>query len=116
MAKIEPDKPHGFHNIGMSYTLQGDIDKAKFYYEMALNVDSNFPESNHNLSFIHLRNGNFKEGWEKYEYRLICNTNLKNQLPIFQNGILIIIIVIYLYGLSKVLVTTYSFQACLKNY
>ena len=77
MAKIEPDKPHGFHNIGMSYTLQGNIDKAKFYYEKALDIDSNFPESNHNLSFIHLRNGNFKEGWEKYEYRLICDPNLK---------------------------------------
>ena len=77
LAKIEPDKPHGFHNIGMSYTLQGDMDKAKFYYEMALNVDNNFPESNHNLSFIHLRNGNFKEGWEKYEYRLICDPNIK---------------------------------------
>ena len=32
-GKIEPDKPHGFHNIGMIYTLQGDMDKAKFYYE-----------------------------------------------------------------------------------
>ena len=47
-----------------------DYDKAINSFNAAINIDNNFYQSQHNLSFVLLLTNSFKLGWKKYEYRL----------------------------------------------
>ena len=61
------------YNMAVSLTALGKFEEAKQAYEMSLRLNPNHNHSNYNLGLIYLRNGQFKEGWDKYEWRFSTN-------------------------------------------
>ena len=78
---IEFDSSHkySFDNLGKAYMELADYDKAINSFNAAINIDNNFYQSQHNLSFVLLLTNSFKLGWKKYEYRLKKNSYLSNK-------------------------------------
>ncbi|MFN7097453.1 MAG: glycosyltransferase family 9 protein, partial [Gammaproteobacteria bacterium] len=45
------------------------LEKAIFYYRLAISYKPNYPSAHWNLSLALLSDGNFSEGWSEYEWR-----------------------------------------------
>ena len=69
ILKIDDSFAEAYFNIAVCYEGLYEFEKAIEYHRKSLQVNPELPEANFNLSTILLRNGNFSEGWEKYEYR-----------------------------------------------
>ena len=66
---LNPNHAGTFSNRGV--VLQGlkRIDEALASYEQALKIDPNLITAHYNLSLFNLMRGNFKAGWQGYEWR-----------------------------------------------
>ena len=69
ILKIDNSFAEAYFNIAVCYEGLYEFEKAIKYHRKALKIKPELPEANFNLSTILLRNGNFSEGWAKYEYR-----------------------------------------------
>jgi tetratricopeptide (TPR) repeat protein len=58
-----------FTNLGYSYKLLGNYDKANLNYQKAITINPNNCDAHFNLSHIKLGENNFKDGWYHYEQR-----------------------------------------------
>ena len=58
-----------FTNLGYSYKLLGNYDKANLNYQKAITINPNNCDAHFNLSHIKLAENNFKDGWYHYEQR-----------------------------------------------
>jgi len=58
-----------FTNLGYSYKLLGNYDKANLNYQKAITINPNNHDAHFNLSHIKLAENNFREGWHHYEQR-----------------------------------------------
>ena len=70
LIKLEPNLPEIRFNLGLAYKGLNKIEKEISCYENALEIDPEYPEANYNLGLYLLSNKNFREGWQKYEYRM----------------------------------------------
>ena len=66
---LNPNHAGTFSNRGI--VLQGlkRLDEALASYEQALKIDPNLITAHYNLSLFNLMRGNFKAGWQGYEWR-----------------------------------------------
>jgi len=55
-SKINPDLYRPYQNIGRVYSLMGDIENAKFYYQKAFDLGDREPKFLENLEKINSEN------------------------------------------------------------
>ena len=67
---LKPDNPDSLTNLGSIYHELGEFDHAIASYNSALKLNPRCPNACWNLSLTTLLIGNYKNGWEYYEYRL----------------------------------------------
>ena len=68
--ELKPDNPDSLTNLGSIYHELGEFDHAISSYNSALKLNPTCPNACWNLSLTTLLIGNYKNGWEYYEYRL----------------------------------------------
>ena len=79
--QLKPNYPEAHNNLGTALKQQGNLDAAIASYNKALQLRPNYPEANFFLSLTMLLCGDYKNGWEKYEYRTKTNTSKPHALP-----------------------------------
>ena len=80
---LEPNNPNTYYNLGNALVEQGSPSKAISLYKAALKLKHDHSETNWNYSQAMLLLGNYKDGWEKYEWRSkIKNPSLPHANPI----------------------------------
>ena len=62
--QINPNHLHVLNNLGTSYELKGDHDRARFYYEQALEISPRFEDAVLNLTAILYNAGQFGQALE----------------------------------------------------
>ncbi len=67
---LKPEFLEAYNNLGSALEKQGKLDEAIACYRRALSLKPDCSEAHFNLSVIYLLKGNFKEGWEEYQYRV----------------------------------------------
>ncbi len=82
-SAIERDKynSYGFFNYAVALSELGLYDKAKANYEKAIEQNSSNYLAQYNLGLLNLLLGNFKSGWEGYEYRAEAEVVEKRTMP-----------------------------------
>ena len=65
----DPEYSNAYNNLGNNLEEQGEIDLAINSYRKAIDKKNDFPEAHWNLALISLLSGDYKEGWNKYEWR-----------------------------------------------
>lgn len=73
--KLKPDYPDAHNNLGIALHEQGDLAAAIASYGKALELRPTYPEAQKNLSMTELLVGDYKGGWERYEYRFQCEAD-----------------------------------------
>ena len=69
----EPTSVEALYNIGCVYEKLFNETKAVEFYRKVIEINPSYRDANINLSLILLRQGNFSEGWQKYEDRLLID-------------------------------------------
>lgn len=67
--ELNPNDINILNNLGAVYKDDGKNEEAKNWLNKILDIKNDAPEANYNLGTILLSEGNFKEGWPKYEAR-----------------------------------------------
>jgi len=67
--EINPSFDEAYSNLGNALREKGQLDEAITYYQKAIEINPTSENANFNMSLMLLLSGNFKEGWEKYEWR-----------------------------------------------
>lgn len=68
-SRIFINNEYAWFNYGSIYHEMGFIEKAIECYLKSIELNNNFPSSHYNLSDCYLSIGNYKQGWEEYEWR-----------------------------------------------
>jgi hypothetical protein len=63
------DDPQIHVCVGASIGAQGRFSEEEPHYRHALTLDVNHADAQHNLALLHLRRGEFEQGWTLYETR-----------------------------------------------
>jgi len=58
-----------YNNLGLLYHASADIEKAITCYKKAIALDNHYADAHYNLALSLLLNGNYKQGWQEYEWR-----------------------------------------------
>ena len=69
-AKFHPKKARAFHNLGILYSLMGQIDDDAINLDKAAELDSTSPNSVRQLGIIYLQNEMFNEAIEVFKRSL----------------------------------------------
>ena len=67
--QLKPNYPDAHNNLGIALKEQGDLTAAIASYNTALQLKPNYPDAHWNSSLTMLLGGDYKKGWEKYEWR-----------------------------------------------
>ena len=70
---IENSSIEALFNIGTVYEKLTNEKLAEEYYRKVLNINPSYRDANINLALLLLRKGQFSEGWERYEDRLLID-------------------------------------------
>ncbi|MFM8524754.1 MAG: tetratricopeptide repeat protein [Cyanobacteriota bacterium] len=81
--QLKPNYPEAHNNLGVALKEQGDLDAAIASYNTALQLKPNYPDAHWNSSLTLLLGSDYKNGWEKYEWRTKKekNTSKPHALP-----------------------------------
>ena len=66
---LKPNFPIAYYNLG---TIQGELhqfEAAIASFDQAIELKPDYAEAHWNLALLHLLLGNFKDGWQEYEWR-----------------------------------------------
>ena len=74
--QLNPNDPDAHHNLGRLLKEQGNLDAAIASFKKALQLNPNNPDAHWNSSLTMLLGGDYKNGWEKYEWRTKIKTNI----------------------------------------
>jgi len=66
---INKQYKEAYNNLGLLYHASADIEKAIACYEKAIALDNDYADAHYNLALSLLLNGNYKQGWQEYEWR-----------------------------------------------
>jgi len=77
---INPNLAHGHSNLGTVLEAQGQMDLAIAAYRQGIAVQRDSPIAHHNLALALLLLGDFRQGWEEYEWRWKCKDFPSNRL------------------------------------
>ena len=64
-----PSTGYFYSNRGLSFQALKNLNFAMEDFNKCISLDPEYPESYWNKSLLHLFQGNYKDGWELYEYR-----------------------------------------------
>ena len=67
--KNSPATGYFYSNRGLSFQALKNLNLAMEDFNKCISLDSEYAESYWNKSLLHLFQGNYKTGWELYEYR-----------------------------------------------
>ena len=67
--KNAPTIGYFYSNRGLSFQALKKLNLAMEDFNKCISLDPKYPESYWNKSLLHLFQGNYKDGWELYEYR-----------------------------------------------
>ena len=67
--QIDSTKPLFFTNLGNAFQKQGKLEKSVQVYQKAIQIQPDYADAHFNLAMLLLLQGQFVEGWEKYEWR-----------------------------------------------
>ena len=67
--KIKPDYFKACNNLAKAYQDTGELGNAIRWYRRALEIKPDYADAHFNLSTANLLDGNFKAGWQGYEWR-----------------------------------------------
>ena len=67
--QIDSTKPLFFTNLGNAFQKQGKLEKSAQAYQKAIQIQPDYADAHFNLAMLLLLQGQFVEGWEKYEWR-----------------------------------------------
>jgi len=68
-ATLAPDDPHCYHNLSVLHYHRLELDEAIAAAERAIAREPNFPGAHFGIAEASLLRGDFKRGWEEYEWR-----------------------------------------------
>jgi tetratricopeptide (TPR) repeat protein len=68
-ANLAPQDPHCHHNLSVLHYHRLELDEAIAAAERALLLDPNFPGAHFGIAEASLLRGDFRRGWEEYEWR-----------------------------------------------
>ena len=75
---IKPDYAEAHNNIGITLQEIGRHEEATTHYQEAISLNPDYAEAHFNLSCLYLLLGDFKNGWEEYEWRLKLKNNIEH--------------------------------------
>jgi tetratricopeptide (TPR) repeat protein len=87
--QLNPQVPGTYNNLGNALTQQGQLDDAVSSFRSALDIDSSIPTVHMNLGIALLLTGNFKEGFDEYEWRWKTDDQVFNRdfaRPLWDGG------------------------------
>jgi tetratricopeptide (TPR) repeat protein len=64
-----PNDVHLHYHYGIALGESFRFEEAIFHYKKAIEINPDFASANWNLSLVNLLTGNYKEGWDGYEWR-----------------------------------------------
>jgi Flp pilus assembly protein TadD len=70
--RLRPDYAEAFNNLGITLALQGELQGAIDSYGMAAQLVPNHADAHKNRAMILLKIGDFRAGWEEFEWRWKC--------------------------------------------
>ena len=80
--QIEPDYAETLTNLGNTKQRQlGKIDEGIAYHRRAIECDPMYADAHHNLAFCLLLKGEFREGWQEYDWRWKREGGMRRPLP-----------------------------------
>jgi Tfp pilus assembly protein PilF len=68
-AALAPDDPHCFHNLSVLHYHRLELDEAITAAERAIGLSPDFPGAHFGIAEASLLRGDFRRGWEEYEWR-----------------------------------------------
>ena len=68
--QLKPNFPEAHWNLGNAHQEQGDLTAAISSYNAALKLRPNYPEAHWSSSLTMLLGGDYKNGWDEYEWRV----------------------------------------------
>jgi Tfp pilus assembly protein PilF len=68
-AQLAPRDPHCHHNLSVLHYHRLELDEAIAAAERALAIEPNFPGAHFGIAEASLLRGDFRRGWEEYEWR-----------------------------------------------
>jgi len=74
--KITKDLPEAYHTLGLIYFRQNKNKEAIEYYKIAIDKNPKDALTHYNLAISLLLEGNYKEGWQEYEWRMTAQDAL----------------------------------------
>lgn len=66
-----------YYSIGLTYQFQNKYDDALIHFDKTIELRNNYADAHFAKATILLLKGDFKNGWEEYEYRWEANNELK---------------------------------------
>ena len=67
--QIQPDYADAYYNLGNAFQKQGKLEKSTQALQKAIQIQPDYADAHFNLAMLLLLQGQFVEGWEKYEWR-----------------------------------------------
>jgi len=67
--QLKPNYPEAYYNLGNALKERGDLDAAIASYNSAIQIKPDYPDAQWNSSLTMLLAGDYKNGWERYEWR-----------------------------------------------
>ncbi|ODS30073.1 MAG: peptidase [Candidatus Scalindua rubra] len=67
---LKPDYAEAHNNLGIAFQEQGKLNEAVTGYSRAIELKPDYADAHFNKSLTSLLKGNFKKGWQEYEWRL----------------------------------------------
>ncbi len=65
-----PDYDIAYYNLGNAYALAKDFPKAISVHQKAISLNPGYVEAHWNLALNCLKTGDYRQGWQEYEWRL----------------------------------------------
>ena len=67
--ELDPKGSNAYSNVGTSYKYLGQVNKSIDSYKKAIELDPGFVNAHFDLSTMYLAKGDYKNGWNEYEWR-----------------------------------------------
>ena len=67
--ELKPDYPEAYSNLGVALQEQGELTRAIASFNKAITLKPDYQEAHYNYGFALLLTENYRNGWEKYEWR-----------------------------------------------
>lgn len=67
--ELNPDYAEAWNNLALTCKNCGDFSRALAYFNRALDINPNLAVAHWNRGFVHLLNGDWRQGWKDFEWR-----------------------------------------------